>query len=153
MASISKPSERQGAGVRLHNGVELHRPVPVRTRQGQDVLTQCPAHTPAGEARIDHEARGCDVRAGPSLVGVQFGGAADGSPGIDGDDGTTWRIQHPQRAGLRLAEIAVIGVGLTGRRDRLQEWPDHGPVLGCGLSDQHRVSRLAVTSPAASRNM
>jgi hypothetical protein len=48
--------------VRLDNSVELNRSISSAASPVEDVLAQCPANASTLLARLDHEARGCDMR-------------------------------------------------------------------------------------------
>src|SRR4051794_40812523 len=128
-------------GVGLDHGVELHPVVALAARPVEDVRAEGAAGAVAVVGRVDHEARGGDVRAAAGTVGPHLCRAQEPSV-VLGDEGPAGGWLHPDGAGLVAGEALGVGVGLAGGDDGVEDGPDPGPVLVRGHPNDHGTTLL-----------
>ncbi len=123
-----------------HHQVELHRPVAPSAGLRQGVLAEERADA-APATRGGHDITGIsDMGAKAKGIGPEVVGANDGA-GQEGDMHTL-AVLHPEEAGLRRLDPWIVGKGVSGPEDRLQQGPHLGPVLrvkGTDLKIRGRV--------------
>src|SRR5262245_49801666 len=108
--------EADRSRVGLDDGVELHAAIAVGSGQLEHPLAERPADATTAGRRVDHEARGGDVRGGSLVVGSGHGGAEYGAV-VDGDDRVAGWVGVPPLTARRLAQVAIPREGLAGLDD------------------------------------
>src|SRR5215212_2106878 len=143
-AKSKRLPQPHGDGVRFHDGVELHRGVPLLTSPGERVLAERAPHSSALHLPGDHEARGCDVRARAGAVGTHVR-RPENPRAVAGHDRAAGRGYYPYAPCLLGGPSRVIGEGLARGDDLPEDGPDILPV-GIGVSSNLQCSLLTKAS-------
>src|SRR5215470_15917150 len=115
--------ERNGARIRAYHEVELHGFVAGLLCLAQAVMPERCAGTRASSRRVNHERGVCNMGAEIALISPELVHAKDAQP-LDGDVRRIARAK-PIGEGVSSGRGRRTSVRVTGRDDRLKDWP-HG---------------------------